>query len=114
MAVAAPGSAPDINAFKRTMLEAVLAKLPLGYFIIGDCAYPPSEHLIPVFGGTARLNLDNDNCNFYLSQCRIRVEMAFGMMTNRFGLLRSPLRVSLAHVHVLMQTVARLHNFLFK
>jgi DDE superfamily endonuclease len=111
MAAAEPGSAPDINAFKRTMLPQILAALPLGYFIIGDCAYPPSEHLVPVFGGTSRLNADNDNCNYYLSQCRIRVEMAFGMMTNRFGLLRSPLRVNPAHVRVLMQTIARLHNY---
>jgi hypothetical protein len=47
-----------------------------------------------------------------MSQCRIRVEMAFGMMVNRFGLLQSPLRVSILHVGPLMQCIARLHNFI--
>lgn len=47
-----------------------------------------------------------------MSQCRIRVEMAFGMMVNRFGVLRSPLRVSILNIGPLMQSIARLHNFL--
>ena len=38
--------------------------------------------------------------------------MAFGMMVNRFGLLRSPLRVSILHIGPLMQCIARLHNFI--
>ncbi len=47
-----------------------------------------------------------------MSQCRIRVEMAFGMMVNRFGVLRSPLRVSILNIGPLMQSIARLNNFL--
>jgi hypothetical protein len=38
--------------------------------------------------------------------------MAFGMMTNRFGILQSPLPVSPLHLGTLMQCVARLHNFM--
>ena len=66
--------------------------------------------MVPVFGGGDRRNLDNDN--FYLSQVRICVEMAFGMMVNWFGLLKSPLRVSVQNVGPLLQCVARLHNFM--
>ena len=96
MAVAAPGGQGDINALlARTSLLDILSKLPLGYFLIGDNAYAPSEHLIPVFCGTDQLNVDNDNANFYFSQCRIRSEMAFGMMTNRFGVLQRLLPVKL-------------------
>jgi hypothetical protein len=111
MAVAAPGSQGDINALARTSLPAILDTLQFGYFIIGDNAYGPSEHLVPVFGGTDRLDIDNDNANFYLSQCRIRVEMAFSMMTQRFGLLKRPLRISPLNIGKLMQTIARLHNY---
>jgi hypothetical protein len=112
IAVAAPGSQPDINAFNRTCLHSILSQLPLGFFILGDNAYKPSEYLVPIFGGADRLNVDHDNCNFFMSQCRIRVEMAFGMMVNRFGVLRSPLRVSILNIGPLMQSIARLHNFL--
>jgi hypothetical protein len=85
----------------------------MGYFIIGDNAYTPAEYLIPIFGGADRNNVDNDNCNFYMSQVRIRVEMVFGMMVNRFGLLRgSPLQISVHHIGPLLQCVAKLHNYM--
>ena len=48
---------------------------------IGDCAYKPTEHLVPIFGGDLALRKENDNFNFYASQLRIRIEMAFGLMT---------------------------------
>jgi hypothetical protein len=35
----------------------------------------------------------------------------FGMMTNRFGVLQRPLRISPLNISKLMQTIARLHNF---
>jgi hypothetical protein len=111
MALAAPGGQGDINALARTSLVAILSKLPMGYFIIGDNAYAPSEHLVPDFGGTDRLNIDNDNANFYFSQCRIRSEMAFGMMPNQFGVLQRPLRISPLNIGKLMQTISWLHNF---
>jgi hypothetical protein len=34
------------------------------------------------------------------------------MMVNRFGVLRSPLRVSILNIGPLIQSIARLHNFL--
>lgn len=111
IAVAAPGSQPNINALNRTNLPDVLAALPLGFFIIGDNAYPASEHLVPVFGGVDHLNVGNDNFNYFLSQCRIRVEMAFGMMTQRFGVLARPLRIYPRHIGTWMETIARLHNY---
>jgi hypothetical protein len=86
----------------------------LGYFIVGDNAYTPAEYLVPIFGGTDRNNVDNDNRNFYMSQVRIRVEMAFGMMVNKFGILRSPLRISVHHIGPLLQCVAKLHNYMLE
>jgi hypothetical protein len=112
IAVAAPGSQPDVNAFKRCGLHDILSRLPLGYFVVGDNAYTPAEYLVPVFGGADRNVADNDNCNFYISQVRIRVEMAFGMMLNKFGILRSPLRISVHHIGPLLQCIAKLHNFM--
>jgi hypothetical protein len=51
VADAAPGGEPDVNALARTSLVDILAALPLGYFVVGDNTYPPSEGLVPVFGG---------------------------------------------------------------
>jgi hypothetical protein len=113
VAVAAPGGQPDVNALARISLVDILAALPLGYFVVGNNAYPPSEGLVPVFGGNDQNIMANDDANFFMSQCRIRVEeMAFGMMTNRFGILQSPLRDSPLHLGTLMQCVARLHTFM--
>jgi hypothetical protein len=101
---------PDINAIARTNLRDVRAALPLGFFVIGDNAYPASEHFVPVFVGADCLNPDNDNLNYFISQCRIRVEMAFGMMTQSFGVLARPLRIHPRHILTLMETIAHLHN----
>ena len=98
IAVAAPGSQPDINAFSRTSLHEVLSDLPVDYFIIGDNAYKPTEYMVPVFGGGDRRNVYNANCNLYLSQEYIPVEMAFGMTVNLFGILKAPLRLGVRNV----------------
>jgi hypothetical protein len=45
----APGSQGDISALEQTLLLTLLNTLPLGYFIIGDNAYAPSQHLVPDF-----------------------------------------------------------------
>jgi hypothetical protein len=67
--------------------------------------------LVPVFGGTDRLDKDNDNAHFYFSQCGIQSEMGFGMMTQRSGVLQHPLCISPLNIGRLMPTIARLHNF---
>jgi hypothetical protein len=107
IAVAAPGSQPDINVIARTNLPNVLAALPLGFFILETTPTPHPN----VLGGANHLNPDNDNFNYVLSQCRIRVEMAFGMMTQRFGVLARPLRIHPRRIGTLMETIARLHNY---
>lgn len=111
IAVAAPGSQPDVTAFRRSGLERLVDQIDAGFYLIGDNAYPVLERLLPVYGGTDRLNDDNDNANFYMSQCRIRIEMAFGLMTKKWCLLRSPLQIDLERVGTVVETVARLHNF---
>jgi hypothetical protein len=88
LAVAAPGSTGDNDAMSQISLASRIAKLPLGYCIIGDAAYTATEHLIPIYKGIDRLIKKNDDFNFYASQCRIRIEMAFGLMQMKWGILR--------------------------
>ena len=79
--------------------------------MIGDCAYQPTEKLVPIFGGDLALKPDNDNFNFFASQLRIRIEMSFGLMTRKWGILQRPLLNDLRSIKKLICCVARLHNF---
>jgi hypothetical protein len=53
----------------------------------------------------------NSSYNFYLSQLRIRVELAFGRMTTKFRLLRTKMSCNVVTQSRVIQAVARLHNF---
>lgn len=111
LGVAGPGVMPDRDAVNEVSLGALVDQLPGLFYVLGDCAYSPSEHMIPVFGGSQALNVDHDNFNFYASQCRIRIEMAFGMMTQKWGILQRPLRCRLKKVWKVVGAIGRLHNF---
>jgi len=109
--VAGPGVMSDRDAVKQVPLAELIEQLPGLYCAIADCAYTPTEHMIPVFGGALALQKRNDNFNFYASQCRIRIEMACGMMVQKFGVLQRPLRIGLKNVKHMMNAIVRLHNF---
>ena len=81
----------DRDALNEIPLGKLVKQLPGLYCAIRDCAYTPTEHLIPVFGGALALVKDNDVFNFYASHCHIRIEMAFGIMVQKWGILQQPL-----------------------
>ena len=111
LGIGGPGVMKDRDAVRESGLLDLINNLPLGYVVIGDCAYQPSEHLVPIFGAELALLKDNDNFNFFASQLRIRIEMAFGMMTRKWGILQRPLSIALPQVKHLICCIARLHNF---
>lgn len=109
--VAAPGSVNDREAIKESGLLSALNNLPSEFVILGDAAYEPTERVAPMFYG---INKKDDACdayNFYASQCRIRIEMAFGLMQMKWGILWRPMRVNLENTKFVIQAIARLHNF---
>lgn len=110
-AVAGPGVLGDRNAINEAGLGALINELPGLYCVIGDCAYTPSEHLVPIYGGKQALTEVNDNFNFYASQCRIRIEMAFGLMVKKWGILGRAMSLKLKYITPLILAVSRLHNF---
>ena len=109
-AFAAPGVTGDRDAIKQCSLYDLVESLPLGICFIGDAAYQPTEHMVPIYQGSDKLNPKYDNFNYFASQCRIRVEMAFGMMQSKWGILQRPLTCSLQNMLWLVQAIARLHN----
>ena len=80
-AFASPGSVYDHDAIKETSLPSLLCNVPAGFIIIGDAAYEASEKIVPLLHEVDALVPENNNFNFYQSQCHICIEMAFRMMS---------------------------------
>ena len=81
------GVMDDREAAKESGLSELVEKLLGLLYCIGDCAYTPTEHLIPIYGVDNATKSQYDNYNFYASQLRIHIEMSFGLMVKRWGIL---------------------------
>jgi len=110
-AVAGPGVLGDNLAMKEVDLYDLIQKIPRTFCVIGDAAYSPTERIVPVYYGADKRRTKYDNFNYYASQCRIRIEMAFGLMTKKWGILWKPLHIKVNHVKTLALAISRLHNF---
>ena len=66
---------------------------------------------MPIFCGEHALLAKNENFNFFASQLRVRIKMAFGLMVKKWGILARPLTIKLKNVKRLVTAIAKLHNF---
>jgi DDE superfamily endonuclease len=103
--IAAPGGHNDIAAFRKCTLPNLISNLPGGYYVIGDNTYVCSENLLTVYSGYSRNDPTNDTFNFYLSQLRIRIEMAVDLLKTEWRILRSLLQLKAANVGVLFVAI---------
>ena len=79
VAVAGPGKINDSRAFSCcTGLIEWFETLPDWCFVSADNAYPPTRKMLVPHNATELLSEYHRTYNFYLSQLRIRIEMAFG------------------------------------
>ena len=112
IAVAAPGKTGDARAFKRLhRLRHWLKKLPDKYFIIGDNAYIVDNTMLIPFSGAQKMFPQNDAYNFYLSQLRIRIEMAFGRLTTKWRIFRRNLESTTEINSIIVIAACHLHNY---
>ena len=111
--VIAPGKTNDNTAYPlcHGLLHAI-ENLPLGMYFVGDAAYTATDRLLTPFTGSQRANPNNDAFNFHLSQMRIRIEMAFGRLVRKFGIMKSKMEGSLVKKSQIITACARLHNFI--
>ena len=109
--IAGPGVMGDREALTQVSLGSLVEQLPGMYCAIGDCAYTPTEHLVPIFRGANALLQGNENFNFFASQLRSRIEMAFGLMVKKWGILSRPLTIKLKNIKRLVIAIAEVHNF---
>ena len=111
--VVAPGSTNDNISYPMAVgMKNAIENLPPGLYCVADAAYTLGETLIIPFTGVDRNDKAQDAFNFYLSQLRIRVEMAFGRLTNKFRILKGSIVGSLDRVTAIVMACARLHNYI--
>ena len=70
-----------------------------------------TDQVLVPFTGSQRDNPDKDAFDFFLSQLRIRIEMAFGLMTNKWQILQKEMITTLSTSAKVLEACARLHNF---
>ncbi|KAM7303821.1 protein ALP1-like [Ixodes scapularis] len=80
------GKTHDVQAFRRSFVLDDLPQICEGdkYHILGDAAYPLREYLLTQFRNYGKLVPDEVNYNLKLSQTRVRIENAFGLLKGRF------------------------------
>jgi hypothetical protein len=85
------------------------------FVLFGDNAYMNSLYMTTPFTNVSGdpNRVAEDRYNFFHSQLRIRVECAFGMLVQRWGLLRvaMPRNLSVQRIIALVIALAKLHNF---
>ena len=81
--------------------------------LFGDNAYVNDTFMATPFPNVSVDSVE-DAYNFYHSQLRITIECAFGMLVNRWGILRKPLsqNYELHKIVALVIFLCRLHNFM--
>ncbi len=115
----APSDCSSFEASKlHTRLENGLMKKDGDnerFVLFGDNAYLNTLYMATPFTNVAGDPncVAEDNYNFYHSQLRIRVECAFGMLMQRWGLLwmAIPRNIGVSKVVALVVALAKLHNF---
>ena len=72
--------------------------------------FPCYNKLLTTYPGT-NLECKKVIFNYYLSQIRVKIEQAFGFMTNKWLILDSPIKTTVAHAYHLIMCIAQLHNY---
>jgi len=106
-----PGGTNDVRAFQLSSLYNICSNLPLGVYLVGDNAYIPTETMLTPYSAADGMTLSKDSFNFFVSQLRIKIEQAFGLMVTKWRILKKPLEVGLKNVPLVVHTIMRLHNF---
>jgi DDE superfamily endonuclease len=101
----------DALAFDSSKLKRILDELPVSFVILDDNGYRPTERVITPYCGADGLDRDNMTFNFYLSQLRIRIEMCFGLLRTKWGILQEKQKCSLETITAVIECCIKLHNY---
>ena len=106
-----PGGTHDSLAWSCTDLCAYLTEHGIsdGFYLVGDDAYTGTPWMLTPYP-IQRLTRVRSDFNFYQSRCRIHIECSFGILVQRFGILRRPLTCSVRHSCAVVKACMRIHN----
>jgi hypothetical protein len=100
----------DAKAFEFSSLAEVLHhEMDSRFWVAGDCAYQSNLGIVTPFTAS-QMDDDNNQFNFHLSQVRIVIENAFGILKGRWGILWRRLRFPVEKVSRIVQALVILHN----
>ncbi|EGZ07497.1 hypothetical protein PHYSODRAFT_319330 [Phytophthora sojae] len=106
-----PGGMGDYIAYLHWKLSQLADTFPKGLHLVGDNAYSNSNTLLTPLRRPHTTIASRDSSNFLLSQLRIRVEMAFGLLVNKWRIFKSPLRVGMKHMGKVIHVACILHHW---
>lgn len=126
--IGAYGSQSDQSVFQYSTLGRAMSKnmikwpseqnlpnsnVPFGYFIVGDEAFPLSQHLLRPY---PRNNLDagKQHFNKKLSASRATIERSFGILVTRFRIFKREINALPKNVEKIVKACITLHNFIQK
>ena len=109
-----PATTSDYLSFVTSSLYQQLtvgSGLPSGFCLYGDNAYVNESYMCAPFPNTS--SGPKDAYNYYQSQVRINIECAFGILTNHWQILKSPLNANIPinRVNALVSCLCKIHNF---
>ena len=106
-------STHDNLAWASTQLSAKLLefKLPPGLWFAAEDAYPYYDFLVcPYSLHACRQDKSKDDFNFFESRCRINVECAFGILVEKWDILRRPMSSTLHYSIKVVSVCMKLHD----
>ena len=109
--VLCPSGTSDSKAFYALQMYNLVEDLPNGFHVLGDNAYMLSPTLLIPYSGKEKQNSSKDAFNFFLSQLRIRIEQAFGLLVTKWRVFKKPLEVRFWRTTLLIEACFRLHTY---
>ena len=114
------GCTNDSAAFQQTQLYQLLQKrstwlMKNEFFLVGDSAYALESFMLTPYD---KVNVGKvqgqkeDAYNFYHSNCRIRIECAFGELIMRWGIFWRKFQMGIDAAGPVVTAAAHLHNFI--
>ncbi|KAH7980253.1 hypothetical protein HPB49_014184 [Dermacentor silvarum] len=91
--------------------EVPRAPVKLPYVFVGDEAFPLVKNLMRPYPGSG-LDAERRVFNYRLSRARRTIENTFGILANRWRILRQDIRASARTIDMIVWATVLLHNYL--
>ena len=87
------------------------SEIQMNHFIVADQAFPLSKSIMRPYPGRD-LNLNKKVFNYRLSRARRTIENTFGILVQRWRVLRKPIIADISTCEKIVKATVVLHNFL--